>query len=548
MTQESEPAEERDTKDARVQQPRRRVLWKRMKSSAYVSVISTKQLCPPRSGSGSVANDVFRCISPLCALPDDLVLHLFTFLAVDDILSLRRTSKRFGAVTRTRWVWQDALARHVLARRLPIPAPEHFDPRTASARALELRAVRAARLDRNWRSGSPKPTRSSSLPLSLFTLCSILCTGVDVGDSVSQICFLPGSGGERLVAVFRQSMLVCLDVPLCGADPRAVAMWFPPSGSSLEIVANEDPASAGQLAVVYIGPVDETLVVLSLDEFHGEFIVEATLNGHLDVLAPLCSLRGAHVLAGSSLTLWNWRTGARTALTAVEQYPLVDGVPTRNRVCAARLLGSRGGPRYVLAVQERSIALVPLVADPNEADEVLRTVPDDPGYEIPLASACAEATVLPNPDSGSPSATIVLRLADGAGVRVARLVFDPERSGSPCAIVLDILPLALPPSAGGFAFGPSGRGVCLVTRNLAAPSGRERYPARCVVPLDVGVGGAGEDASEAWAGEGHVYARRCGVGEVAARRYQLTAVALEDAVGRVAIGDRDGIVRVLDFA
>ena len=45
-----------------------------------------------------------------------------------------------------------------------------------------------------------------------------------------------------------------------------------------------------------------------------------------------------------------------------------------------------------------------------------------------------------------------------------------------------------------------------------------------------------------------LYAPRVGTGEAAHKKYRIMSVALEDTVGRVAVGCRDGKVQILDFA
>ncbi|KAL6302334.1 hypothetical protein BKA93DRAFT_751237 [Sparassis latifolia] len=54
------------------------------------------------------------------------------YVELKDILALRKTSKRFYSMTKLRWVWYDAMKRHVIAKSLPVPAAD-VDLRVCSA-------------------------------------------------------------------------------------------------------------------------------------------------------------------------------------------------------------------------------------------------------------------------------------------------------------------------------------------------------------------------------------------------------------------------------
>jgi hypothetical protein len=45
-----------------------------------------------------------------------------------------------------------------------------------------------------------------------------------------------------------------------------------------------------------------------------------------------------------------------------------------------------------------------------------------------------------------------------------------------------------------------------------------------------------------------LYTRPCGMGEIVARKFSIVAATIDDAAGRVVLGNRDGTIDVLDFA
>ena len=125
--------------------------------------------------------------------------------------------------------------------------------------------------------------------------------------------------------------------------------------------------------------------------------------------------------------------------------------------------------------------------------------------------------------------------------------------------------IPVPPSCQHLHAGPSGRGFTIQTRTMT--SRRIEHPARCLFgfhttpvsdKLQLG-------DSEAWGREHRIaagvskgnkvhyadrpcYSRRCDMSEVVKRQYTIVSTAFEDTVGRLAIGDKHGIVEVLDFA
>lgn len=113
--------------------------------------------------------------------------------------------------------------------------------------------------------------------------------------------------------------------------------------------------------------------------------------------------------------------------------------------------------------------------------------------------------------------------------------------------------ISVPPSAGNLVVGRNGKGFWMETQNLTC--GHSTFPARCFVGFDVTshLVPAQESEPARWQNEltirkEGVYKSRVGPGEVHERKYRILTSSLEDTVGRIAIGGRDGRVQILDFA
>lgn len=121
----------------------------------------------------------------------------------------------------------------------------------------------------------------------------------------------------------------------------------------------------------------------------------------------------------------------------------------------------------------------------------------------------------------------------------------------------------VPPSCQHLHSGPSGRGLTIQTRTIT--SRHCEHTARCLFGFHTTPVSGTPGSSQAWGKEHRIaaeviegnkvhyadkpfYSRRCDMSEVMKRQYTIVSTAFEDAVGRLAIGDRHGTVEVLDFA
>ncbi|KAH9903043.1 hypothetical protein C8Q73DRAFT_633341 [Cubamyces lactineus] len=112
----------------------------------------------------------------LTNLPEDILLGVFSYLNVRDVLALRKTCRVLHAFGGIDYIW------HRLVNKLPLPldVPHNTSPSTLPGDELQRLAIKAIRLDANWRS---KNTRVRGL-----------CPLIDdkSGQYVDQMQFLPG--------------------------------------------------------------------------------------------------------------------------------------------------------------------------------------------------------------------------------------------------------------------------------------------------------------------------------------------------------------------
>ncbi|KAJ7708812.1 hypothetical protein B0H17DRAFT_1030938 [Mycena rosella] len=124
------------------------------------------------------------------ALPTDIILVIFKYISVKDLMKLRQTCKEFLEITQLRSVWHELLQSEVLQRNIPIPRLAGRDLETLTSKQLESCLADALRLRRNWIAPSPAPVRSSTFK-----------TVNDPQSQVVAVVFLPGRGHRWLMSL-----------------------------------------------------------------------------------------------------------------------------------------------------------------------------------------------------------------------------------------------------------------------------------------------------------------------------------------------------------
>lgn len=216
------------------------------------------------------------CASNRVSLPDDVLLHVCTFLEVHSVLSFRlvrklfstclwflsnkaiqQTCKQVEKVTRIRWLWQDTVYRHFLARNKALPKPI-ADLRLAPARDLECAAVRGTRLEATWTGRAPGPRQHLRFDASELAKKA----GVELGPyhayikgeqaetGASRVICLPGKGGELFVTVLDGRHVVVWRATRGATEPVVLSHWSAPEHyGRVEVVANQDLESKASVAV-----------------------------------------------------------------------------------------------------------------------------------------------------------------------------------------------------------------------------------------------------------------------------------------------------------
>jgi len=157
---------------------------------------------------------------------------------------------------------------------------------------------------------------------------------------------------------------------------------------------------------------------------------------------------------------------------------------------------------------------------------------------LPRPAALAEQTVDTEPRGDQDQET----------VRISR------PADSPCTLpARPSQTITVPPSCGNLVVGRNGKGFWMETQNLTC--GHSTFPVRCFVGFDVEshLVPAQDSQPARWQNDltirkDGLYKSRVGPGEVHERKYRILTSSLEDTVGRIAIGGRDGRFQILDFA
>lgn len=522
----------------------------------------------------------------LTLLPDDVLLLVISLVDVEDILALRMTSKRFSSVTKQRWVWSDVLKHHVIDRRLPVPAST-ADFKSLSAKELEARALHASRFHRNWSSSHPRSRRGVEFRARepVVEEASSLQLADVHPHPISQVLFPMGYNGELLITV-EQNRVACWEIPFEGSEAFLVAERCLPDCVIDGLVINDDSDNEGMLIVMYSRIVETPSLmeikaeIWSLDKFHGSFttlrsqVLARTVQRRMSPIARLC---GNLALLGDPVVLWNWkREGPFFTMSSGNVHPS----PTPDSVLAVRLVRD-----HLLVVRQSHIQLLPT----PQFDQFGRAVQGAStfGAFLHVQDPAREAVVIVHEMTEEEReawqfnpVTILMRVTTDENhtvrkydllprpVTSAELTAENEiveeqnaaRDGrlrptdSPCTLpARPSQTIHVPPSCSNLTVGRNGKGFWMETQNVTY--GHGTFPARCFVGFDTTsrLVPSQDQQPARWQNDlvvqkNGMYKARVGAGEVHERKYRILTSSIEDTVGRIAIGGRDGRVQILDFA
>ncbi|KAF7800190.1 hypothetical protein EIP86_011437 [Pleurotus ostreatoroseus] len=250
----------------------------------------------------------------LTAINDDTLIHIFSFMNIEDILAMRQVSSRMRTVSRLRIVWQRALRTHVLDRGFPFPSLSQNLALEVEESTLEALTRRAYALGQFWQ----RPQEQNRTHMGVKRACTFVAGSSATG--VAQVRFLPTRPG-CVVALSKGiwSVLTCWDVGIAikggqdagGMRGRAVrvAEWAPRQTLITSLAVNEDPCAEACLAVsiTYSGSNAQTVQIMTVDQDAGMFVTLCTLEIPFramtlrkDILAASDDVNETHII--------NWRT------------------------------------------------------------------------------------------------------------------------------------------------------------------------------------------------------------------------------------------------
>ncbi|TFY55727.1 hypothetical protein EVJ58_g8065 [Rhodofomes roseus] len=503
-------------------------------------------------------------------LSDDILLLIISFVEVRDVLIMRQTSKRLFTLSKLRWVWHNAIKRHILDRGLPIPAGG-TDLKMLSAEQLEARAVHAAKFHDNWCSANPTARHTLSFSADQYLPEETLESHK---STVSHIAFLPGCSGQFLVTVVGR-IITCWEVPFDGSGAYRIADYVSPLQVE-QLVINEDSEAEGTLAYLTGSPAQNdpaVVVALSLDKFHGQFLEISRLRSVRGMAYPLHTMHGSYVVLGNAPTIWYYQ-GPIEAVSLHSSHPLAQ----IGEIRAVKIVN-----RYMVVVRENCMQFIyaPVWRGRRTAWS------GQPQLLFQLSPTAIEAIIIHRNagteqedmnDWPSTPVTVLLRCREDGIEMIVQFDLLPgsnkfaQSSAEEASLPSSLLPFArcrrvnaipVPPSCRKLHASSSGKGFCIQTRHIN--SRQSSYPARCllgfhvtarsvVAPMSSEGTGKGEQPKATYLGndvqysEKPFYSRRCDMSEIIQRKYAIVSTAFEDTAGRIAIGDRHGQVEVLDFA
>ncbi|KAG2136338.1 uncharacterized protein EDB93DRAFT_1254000 [Suillus bovinus] len=160
--------------------------------------------------------------SSLDNLVNDILIKIFQTLSVQEILTLRRTSKRYYSLSKLRSVWYAAFCTEVLARHLPPPGPS-CSLRALHSADLEHRTLLALSLQKRWPRCTPDVIVSSKKR-----------------ETVDQILLIPG--GTQVLTVHGNKVIYWLISGQTGATRKLQRLgeWSSPSDDTCMVVKDKE--------------------------------------------------------------------------------------------------------------------------------------------------------------------------------------------------------------------------------------------------------------------------------------------------------------------
>ncbi|KIY53063.1 hypothetical protein FISHEDRAFT_34022 [Fistulina hepatica ATCC 64428] len=276
---------------------------------------------------------------PLVSLNDDVVIIVFSFLSIPEIMVVRSTCRRMKYISRLRIIWMNALFRDVLSDNFPFPDRPLA---TIPTDELEYLSCRAYNLSRRWINDDLQPR---------------IVHNVDVssGTAISLVRFIHrrDCGEEWLVTISRGIWSVLTLWRIIDHGLRKACEWSPKSALFDGFTLNTDASSDAVMAVLLVQDSRQQVNLLTI-----ECVGNAGYNAALRPIFTIQTSFQPVALCGDLLALSdeicvtniiNWRTGE----SAILRHDPDDGV-LQQHDHAIQVLFIR---KSVLVVRARSLHL-----------------------------------------------------------------------------------------------------------------------------------------------------------------------------------------------
>ncbi|KAF8637532.1 hypothetical protein AX17_002758 [Amanita inopinata Kibby_2008] len=285
--------------------------------------------------SFDIASDV-----SLDLLHDDILISALTWLAPPDLLSVRKTCKRFHDISRTRIVWTNACHRCVLALGYPFP---NVPLDSLSVESLERSTCNAYRLGHKWRSRGLTP-RTMHYVYGVFSA------------AISDVRFVPGHGDKWLVTISKSIWSVLAVWHIAGTGtPQKRGEWSPKGAIFKGFCLNTDANSEATLAIALQHGGKDVVYILSLKERDDGTVKFETVTSVVTRFMPM-TLHGDILALSNDLTqtaIWNWRSNEYAMLHNTRD----EEDTWQHNICTQVLIEPENN--FILVVRDRSIHLFP---------------------------------------------------------------------------------------------------------------------------------------------------------------------------------------------
>ncbi|KAF8442179.1 hypothetical protein L210DRAFT_3398248 [Boletus edulis BED1] len=290
----------------------------------------------------------------LDALNHDILIYIFTALAIPEILLLRRVSRRLYLVSEQHAVWNTACTNEILRNGIPFLKR----PLTSfSAKDLERETLRAYELGLNWRS----PTT---------TLHHVISTPIEFG-AIESIRFLSRHGRNWIITT---SIRIWWTLCIRDCDSlQVVAQWSPGKALFNGMAVNSDDHSDAAIAISvhWIGRTTVELLSISDDSTGGITIHSRRI---LDTSSKPVALDGDIIALcdhDSETMILNWKTQEQALLRSPDTWQVMRLIHTLLVIDKPLHVAFTRGSIFVVRARSICIFDEPRMALPGDSPSVV---------------------------------------------------------------------------------------------------------------------------------------------------------------------------------